>query len=131
MRIEAGKLREFARATYATDERLLSGTVMHPAFLMTARLIWEPAEESVTDEVGFDLSGILHGEEEYLFHADLPAPGDVLHVTTRVADRWEKEGTRSGQMRFALVVNEFRSPDGRLVAEQRTTMIETAPLESA
>lgn len=94
---------------------------------MTARLIWEPLGESVLDLVGFDLSRMLHGEEEYLFYGEPPKAGDALYVSTLVADRWERDGKRSGRMRFALVVNQFRSPDGRLVAEQRTTMIETAP----
>jgi len=47
-------------------------------------------------------------------------------------DRWEKEGKRGGIMKFARLVTEFRDGEGTIVAEQRTTVVETArpPKES-
>lgn len=38
----------------------------------------------------------------------------------------EKEGRRGGRMRFAKLVNEFRDGEGAVVAEQVTTVVETA-----
>ena len=49
-----------------------------------------------------------------------------LSVTSRLGDRWEKEGKRGGVMRFARLITEYRDEAGTLVAEQRTTVIETA-----
>ena len=126
MTVERGKLCEFARAARAAAPDLLNGLIMHPTFLITARLIWEPPEMDPVTALGFDLSRMLHGEEEYCFHASPPGPGDTLQVTSRIARTWERSGARSGRMRFAVVINEFRSPDGTLVAEQFSTMIETA-----
>ena len=52
-------------------------------------------------------------------------------MRTRVEDILEKEGRRGGTMTFVITVTEFRDDDGRLVAEARSTAIETgrAPVE--
>ena len=131
MPVERGKIREFARAAQSRNEAY-SGpeAVIPPTFLTTAAMSWEPAGASPAAELGFDLRRVLHGEEEYIFHGPLPRAGDTLQVTGRLGDRWEKEGRRGGVMRFARIIHEFRSPDGTLVAEQRTTVIETAAKEA-
>jgi hypothetical protein len=72
------------------------------------------------------LARLLHGEEEFEFFGALPSAGEVLHAHTRLGDRWEKEGKRGGVMKFARLVTEFRDGAGALVAEQRTTLVETA-----
>jgi hypothetical protein len=77
--------------------------------------------------VGFDRKRLLHGEQEYIFHGDLPATGDVLTAHERVVDRYSKPGKRGGTMRFATVVTEYRDTRGALVAEAKATFIETAP----
>jgi hypothetical protein len=124
--VERGKVREFALATQATDPAYWSADpVVPPTFLTTARLVWEPPEESATSGLGFDPARILHGEEEYVFHGDLPRAGQTLTVTTRVDGTWEKEGRRGGRLRFARIVSEYRDGGGELVAEQRTTVVET------
>ena len=38
---------------------------------------------------------------------------------------YEKEGKRGGVMTFVVTVTEFRDPAGKLVAEARSTAIET------
>jgi len=132
--VEYGKIREFAVATQATDEAYRStNPVIPPTFLTTGRLVWEPPEENRTDALDFDLRRILHGEEEFVFHGSLPRAGQTLTVTTRIDATWEKRGRRGGAMRFARIVNEFRDEHGALVAEQFTTVLETArpPEESA
>ena len=124
--VERGKVREFALATQATDPAYWSADpVIPPTFLTTARLVWEPPEEHPTSGLGFDPARILHGEEEFVFHGDLPRAGQTLTVTTRVDGTWEKEGRRGGRLRFARLVNEYRDAGGELVAEQRTTVVET------
>ena len=68
---------------------------------------------------------ILHGEEEYIFHGPLPRAGQVLSCEAKVTDTYEKPGKRGGSMRFGVVVTEFRDEQGTLVAEARSTLVET------
>lgn len=125
--IERGKIREFARATKSRSEAYTGeAPVVPPTFLTTARLFWEPRDQDPMSTLDFDMRRLLHGEEEYLFHGPLPRAGEVLQVEARLLDQWTKEGKRGGEMRFFRIVNEFRDSTGTLVAEQRTTLVETA-----
>jgi hypothetical protein len=125
--IERGKVREFARAA-GSDNPAYAGPapVIPPTFLTTAANFWAPPGEAAAFDLGFELARVLHGEEEYEFFGPPPRAGQTLSVTHRVGDRWEKEGKRGGTMRFARLVTEYRDEAGDLVAEQRTTVIETA-----
>jgi len=125
--VEQGKVREFARATKTRDPAYDGPkAVVPPTFLTHARLVWEPKEQSPIPGLGFELARVLHGEEEYVFHGPPPNVGQTLTVSTRLGDRWEKQGKRGGVMRFAQVVNEFRDESGALVATQTSTLLETA-----
>lgn len=129
--VERSKIREFAKATKSRHpDHDGPDAVIPPTFLTHARLAWEPPELSPAAELGFDLGRVLHGEEEYVFHGPPPRAGQTLHVSTRMGDRWEKEGKRGGVMRFAQMVNEFRDDAGTLVATQTTTVLETGGKES-
>ena len=46
-------------------------------------------------------------------------------MQTRVEEIYEKEGKRGGAMTFVVTVTEFRDATGTLVAEARSTAIET------
>lgn len=123
--LECGKIREFARATQSTDPAYRStAPLVPPTFLTTAAHFWEPT--SVLATLGLDLRRVLHGEEEFVFHGTPPRAGQTLTVSTRLVDEYERAGRRGGTMRFAVVLAEFRDDEGTLVAEQRTTVIETA-----
>ena len=124
--IEFGKVREFAQAV-KSDSPAHQGqaAVIPPTFLTTARLVWEPVAESAITQLGFDMTRVLHGEEEYEFFGPPPRAGQTLEVQSRVERRFEKPGGRGGTMRFAVVVNEFNDQSGTTVALQRTTVIET------
>jgi hypothetical protein len=125
--IEFGKVREFAQAVKSKNTAHLGDqAVIPPTFLTTARLVWEPADQSAIAHLGFDMARVLHGEEEYEFFGRLPQAGQVLQVESRVEAQFEKPGGRGGTMRFAVVVNEFSDAGGTPVARQRTTVIETA-----
>lgn len=122
--IERGKIREFALAMQSEDPAYLRpDAVIPPTFLINAAR-WAPEGGRV--DVGFDRRRLLHGEQEYVFHGPLPRAGQTLYATERVADRYEKPGRRGGVMKFAVIVTEFRDDAGTLVAEGRTTFIETA-----
>lgn len=124
--IERGKIREFALATKSKNPSYDSAdAVIPPTFLTIAGMAWEPPGESSMAQIGFDLKRLLHGEEEYIFHGPLPRAGQTLTVTHHISDRYEKESSKGGVMKFATVVHEFRDADGNLVAEQRTTAVET------
>jgi hypothetical protein len=125
MRVEFGKANEFARAVQWTPEPPDPASICHPTFLTTARLLWEPLAERADMSLGFDLSRTLHGEEEFVFHGRPPRIGETLRVSSYVGERWEVCGRRGGRMRFARVVSEFRDLDGKLRAEQCSTIIET------
>ena len=126
LQLEAGKVREFARAVHADladlagpDERL---TI--PATFLTTTNFAEEAEV-IAEELGFDLSRLLHAEQEYAFPDGPPVAGTRLLATSRVEERFTKQGRRGGLMTFAVRVTEFRDEDGTLVATARMTAVET------
>jgi hypothetical protein len=122
--VERGKIAEFAEAMLSDDPAYRGpGAIIPPTFLTSAAR-WAPPGVRVS--VGFDRKRLLHGEQEYTFHGDLPAAGDVLTAAERVVDRFSKPGKRGGTMRFATVVTEYRNPAGELIAEAKATFIETA-----
>lgn len=127
MTVELGKLREFARATGYTAGPILEEPhpVIHPTFL-TSMVFWQPPEAKLPHEyLGFAEHRILHGEQEYIF-GDLPIrAGDVLSVRVRLLPIIVKRGRRGGEMTFGTAVTDFRNPAGRIVAQAKTTIIET------
>ena len=126
MTVERGKIREFARATMSDNPEYLEAKVppVEPTFL-TSVSFWTPPGRSVFAKVKMDLRRVLHGGQEYIFHGPPPKAGQDLTVQTRVAEVYEKEGKRGGTMTFVVTVTEFRDEDDNLVAEARSTAIET------
>lgn len=126
MDVERGKIREFARATKSANPEYLDAKapVSPPTFLTTSSF-WTPPGESVRAKVKLDLKRVLHGGQEYVFHGPPPAAGTTLTAESRVDDVYEKEGKRGGTMTFVVMVTDFRDPSGRLIAEARSTVIET------
>lgn len=125
--IERGKIREFARATKARDGSYLSdpNPVTPPTFL-TSAAFWATPESLPLRQADINWARILHGEQEYVFHGPPPRAGQTLLAQQRVEDEYTKQGRRGGSMRFLIIVTEFRTPDGELVAESRSTVIETS-----
>ena len=52
--------------------------------------------------------------------------GDVLTATARVADVYEKAGSRGGTMTFGVLETTFTNQRGEKVLISRSTLIETA-----
>lgn len=69
-------------------------------------------------------SGGLHAEQHFKYHRH-PKPGDVLTVTTRAGDTWEKQGRRSGKLVFSERITEYRDTDGELVITARSVGVRT------
>jgi hypothetical protein len=68
--------------------------------------------------------GGLHAEQHFEYHRT-PRVGDVLSVTTRPGERWEKQG-RSGTLKFSETVTEYRDQNGDLVVTARSVGVQTA-----
>lgn len=127
MAIERGKIREFARATKSQSPAYLVEEVpVSPPTFLAASAFWSPPGNSVLSGLELDVRRVLHGGVEYVFPGPPPAAGTDLTIQTRLDDIYEKDGKRGGTMTFIVTVQEFRGPDGTLVAEARNTLIETA-----
>jgi len=126
MVVERGKVREFALACQSHHPDYLDdpSPVSPPTFLTTIGF-WSPPGRSVFSKVKMDLRRLLHGSQEYVFHGPPPRAGTTLTAQTRVEDIYEKEGRRGGTMTFVVTVTELRDEHGTLVAESRSTAIET------
>ena len=66
------------------------------------------------DEEDSGGGGILHAEQHYVYHRH-PRAGDVLSATVRRGRVWEKEGKRSGKLKFTETITEYRDQNGELV----------------
>lgn len=125
--VERGKIREFARATGSRnpDYRRMEAPPI-PATFLTTQGFWSEGDANVWKLIDFNWRRGLHAEQEYVFHGPLPTAGTRLIGQTTVTDMYEKQGRRGGAMTFVTVVTEFRDDAGRLVAEDRMTLVETA-----
>jgi acyl dehydratase len=66
----------------------------------------------------------LHAEQHYTYHRQLK-PGDVLSATVVPGKSWEKEGRRSGKLKFTESVTEYRDQHGELVITARSVGVVT------
>jgi hydroxyacyl-ACP dehydratase HTD2-like protein with hotdog domain len=111
--VERGAIRKFAEAIGDTTPACVAGEIAPPTFPTTFR--------GGLARLDLDLKRILHGGEEYEFARPIRA-GDLLTVTRRVADAYEKEGSL-GVMTFYLIEAEGRDAAGELVYRSRSTII--------
>jgi len=66
----------------------------------------------------------LHAEQHFEYHRPL-RPGDVLSVTSKEGKAWEKQGRRSGLLKFREIVQEYRDEAGELVVTARLVSVRT------
>ena len=126
MHVETGKVREFARATKSADPAYLEGEQpLSPTTFLASAMFWQDPE-SRAPGLPTDYSRLLHGEQEYVFFGEPPRAGTMLVGQARIDRVYEKEGRRGGTMRFMETVTDFRDTDGVLVAQARSTAIETS-----
>lgn len=122
--VEQGKIAEFAAVMQCADPAYRGPDAIVPPTFLASAAQWRPDEARV--DVGFDRRRLLHGEQEYVFHGPPPPAGQRLTAVERVVDRFAKPGRRGGEMRFCVVVTEFRDAGGVLVAEAKGTFVERA-----
>jgi hypothetical protein len=123
MVVERGKLREFARATKSQNpEYLDDATPVSPTTFLVSSVFWAPPGAARWGDLQLDMRRVLDGGREFVFHGPPPEAGTKLTSQSRVEDIYEKEGKT---MTFVITVQEFRDEAGELVAEMRSTAIET------
>ena len=125
MRVELGKVREFARAVKDDNPvyRDQARSLAPPTFLMTIAH-WLGDLGQTRSAVKLDYRRLLHGEQEFEYVRPI-RPGDVLTFRSRTKDVFEKAGKRGGTMLFIIGETEFTNQHGEVVAYTRNTAIET------
>ncbi|MCH5677570.1 FAS1-like dehydratase domain-containing protein [Streptomyces gilvus] len=123
--VELGKIREFARAVASRDVAYTDGSVTPPTFLMAADL-WQSRANSPWGDHPRALARTLHAEQEFVFTGPPPAAGTTLRGQSRIDRRYTKHGRRGGTMTFTEVVTEYRDEQDRVIAEVRSTTVETS-----
>lgn len=126
MRVEHGKIAEFARAVKEESPAFRTGEAppAPPTFLMTIAH-WIGDLGQTRQGVRLDYRRLLHGEQEFEYLRPIRA-GDVLRFRSRTKDAFEKQGKRGGVMTFVIGETEFRNQRDEVVAYMRNTAIETA-----
>jgi len=128
--IEAGKIREFARATLddntvyrSKEDAARSGFADIPApptFAMASVFFQTPESQVPLD---LDFRYALHGEQEFEYLGPILA-GDQLTGRSRISDRYEKQGKRGGTMVFTVLETQYRNQRDELVLNVRQTLIQ-------
>ncbi len=128
--VERGKILEFVQAigddnpVYRDREaakRAGYREVIAPPTFLTVMDNWAgPDLETRCRQLGIDPLKVLHGEQEYVYHAPIH-PGDELTATARVSEVYEKEG-KSGKMLFIVTDKEYLR-GSETVAVCRTTTV--------
>jgi acyl dehydratase len=135
MRVEFGKIREFARAIkddnplYFDEEhakREAGGVMPPPTFTMT-QAFWDDGRGRI--DLGLDMRRVLHGEQEFEYVKPIYA-GDTLTAQGKIANVEKRPGKRGGEMTLVTMETEYKNQRGEVVLYSRSTIIETAkPVE--
>jgi len=135
MRVEFGKIREFAAAIkdenpiyfdedYAKKEA--GGVPPPPTFMMTQGF-WDDGRGHI--DLGLDLRRVLHGEQEFEYVKPVVA-GDTLTAQGRISSVEKRPGKRGGEMTLVTLETEYKNQRGEVCLYSRSTIIETAkPVE--
>lgn len=136
LRVEAGKVAEFAKAIgdknplfRDKDIAEAEGYDAIPAPLTFTRIAYfdryrpEGVDEGLGFNLGFDQEQVLHGEQAYEYERPVVV-GDVLDGETTLVDVYQREGSRGGEMTFAVYETEFWDENDDLVLTERVTRIE-------
>ncbi|PSP76731.1 dehydratase [Halobacteriales archaeon QS_3_64_16] len=132
LRVEAGKVEEFARAIGDNDPlyrdraaartRGFAGIPAPLTFTRTSRFPRYRTGEAI--DLGFRHEDTLHGAQAYEYER-LPVVGDRLRGETTFVDLTEREGKRGGAMTFAELETVYFDQDDERVLSERATVIET------
>jgi hypothetical protein len=119
-RVEAGKVREFARAVH--DAHAEDTMIAPPTFPSVAAADF--VERLVATTLALDRTRTVHGEQSYEYWEPIVA-GDLLNCRARLTKDMVKAGKRGGAMRIITTEVEYRSAaSGRIVCRETMTTIE-------
>ena len=126
MKVEFGKIREFAKAVKDPNPAYFDEAqcIAPPTFLMTIAH-WIGDLGATRSAVKLDYRRLLHGEQDFEYVRPI-RPGDTLTFRSRTKDVFEKDGKRGGKMLFVIGETEFTNQRGEVVAYMRNTAIETS-----
>ena len=79
----------------------------------TTRAASIPGDSGDKDDKESGGGGILHAEQRFEYHRH-PQVGDTLHAKVRIGKTWEKEGKRSGKLRFTETITEYFDQNNQL-----------------
>lgn len=129
--VESGKIREFARATYAADP-----VHTDPAAAREAGFASLPAtathtvvaghyrdQQALLAALGMDLARVVVGSVEWEYARPVRA-GDLLSGTRRVVADETRAGKQGGSMRMVTMETEFTDESGAAVVRVRELLIE-------
>ena len=128
VRVEAGRLRFFAKATGQTDPLYvdeeaaraagLPGLLVPPTFLFCLEMD-APDPAAIRNLLGMDYRKLLHGEQQFTYHAPAHA-GDMLRFEQRIEDIYDKKG---GALEFVVRRTQVHNHNDARVAELRTVTV--------
>jgi acyl dehydratase len=124
MTIEAGKVREFARAVGDIGPAHYEPDPPVPLTFVATAAFWGRDAADLLTSLGLDLSRALHGEEEFRYELPLAA-GMRLHAETRLVEQDERDSRRGGKIRRFVLQTTYTGPTGQTVLVQRRTILET------
>jgi len=73
----------------------------------------------ILDQLGIDKRRAMHGEQSFVYHADLCA-GDVVTGRQRVVDVYDK---KNGALEFLVTETRLENQGGEHVCDLRTTVV--------
>ncbi|MGE8317855.1 MAG: MaoC family dehydratase N-terminal domain-containing protein [Comamonas sp.] len=124
----AHQLRFFAKATgednpvyfdeAAARDAGHRGLPLPPTFLFS--LEFEQPATGWRDELGIDVSRILHGEQQFSYHR-LAYAGDTLRYESRIADIYARKG---GALQFVVRETRVTNQQGEHVADLRSVIVQ-------
>ncbi|MGW8762900.1 MaoC family dehydratase N-terminal domain-containing protein [Streptomyces sp. NPDC055815] len=128
---ERGRLRFFAKATGQHDpvytEVEAAGTAGHPDLPIPPTFLFclemdNPERGKFLTDLGIDIRTILHGGQEFTYHAQAYA-GDTLTFSTEIKDVYAKKG---GALEF-IVRETHVTRDGQPIATLTSTTVVRDP----
>jgi len=129
--VERGKIRELARATFATDpvhtDPEAAADAGFPDVLATGTHVIVSGhhrdQRTLVATLGLDMSRIVVGSVGWQIERPLRA-GDSLVGTRVVVAEETREGKRGGTMRIVTMETEYVDTDGAVAVRQREVLIE-------
>jgi len=127
--VERGRIKDFARAIgdlnpFYLDDRVGAAStwgdvIAPPTFPVTFRD--ETGGAALLQDLGVDISRVLHGEQEFELHRPI-VPGETFLCRSKVVDIYEKSGRR-GPMAFVVRETAVTDRANEIVAILRSTTV--------